>query len=188
MRSRCDLCQAALGVLLIMLLGNCLSAQTEAESSQNYLSVQPDSGRGKSRYAVNDGDRVRVQVEGQDKWVRGKVSAIADSSFHVGSQAVAVSQVRQLRGRTDAGTVWAGCLLFFMALGLGFLGWVFGRALLTKRPDNWWQWTLVALGALGVVILLPIALLTALVLWALSQHHYTLGKGLVLKVLKKNAS
>lgn len=178
--------------IIILLLILCVQqlpvhAQTEAESSQNYLSVQPDSGRGKSRYSIMDGDRVRVKIEGQDKWVHGKVSAIADTSFRVGSQAVAISQVRQLRGRVDAGTAWTGCLLFVIALGLGFLGWVFGRALLTKRPDNWWQWTLVALGALGVVIFLPFALLTALVLWALSSHHYTLGKGLVLKVLNKNA-
>jgi hypothetical protein len=159
--------------------------QSQPESSTTYLEVRTQGEYYKTMTSVTVGEKLAVRQGKGSKMIHGKITSIEDSTVVIGETRVPISSVTELNTRLEGETLLAGFLLFLVACGLGLLGWLFGRAMLTGRLTTWWEWTLVGLGALLVVIFGPVVLLGSIIAWAFSRKHYNIGQRLKLFVFKK---
>ena len=162
-----------------------LLGQSQPESSTTYLEVRTQGEHYKTMTSVGVGDKLAIRQGKGSKMVHGKITSIQDSTVVIGETAVPISSVTELNTRLEGETLFAGFILFLVACGLGILGWLFGRAMLTGKLSTWWEWTLAALGALAVVIFGPVVLLGSIIAWAFSRKHYNIGPRLKLHVYKK---
>ncbi len=174
-------------LLLCGLLPMMLLAQTEAESSTAGLDVRTSSGKDYIKHTFYVGDRVRVVLRDSATKVQGRITAVRDSSISIYDRSVPIAEISFIKSPPESQTLWGGNLLLLLSLGAGFAGWIFLRAMIRKTPDNWWQWTLVALGLLLAVFLLPFFFLFALLCWAFASRKYLIGKGNYLQVRHGNA-
>lgn len=160
-------------------------AQSEAESSTSFLQVRTQGENYKTMYTMGVGEKMGVKTGEDSKWIRGKIMQIQDSSVTIGEQTVPLSTVTEVQTRLEGETVFAGIVVFILAAGLGLAGWFLGKAMIEGRPDTWWKWTLAILGAAFIVVLFPMFLIGTIMVWALSQKRFEIGRRMVLHVYKK---
>jgi hypothetical protein len=174
----------AFGILMAWWL--CLavpaSAQSEPESSAAALDVRANAMTNKLRHSYHVGDRLKVQVDSQATWIRGRLLQIQDSSLVIGENAVQISAVTRLKSTPKWGNLWLGNLMALLLLGSGFAGWLLLRAMLKKVPTVWWQWTLLGLGLVVAIALLPVLFIFALLAWAFASNNYEIGDASHLEV------
>ncbi len=162
--------------LLLVWMPTTLTAQSEAESSNGALDVHPHRGKDRIKHTFFVGDRVGVVAHEPAQKVHGRITAIQDSSIAIAYQVIPLQAIRSIKGPSDSMPFWMGNLMLLLSLGAGFGGWIFLRAMLRKSPNNGWQWTLVVLGLLLAIVLMPILLLATMFFWAFASHKFLMGK------------
>jgi len=172
--------------LVLFCVASNLFGQTEPESSTSYLQVRTQGQHYKNLVTLGVGEKLSVRQGKGSKMVHGKITAIQDSAVVIDETTVPLASVTELKTRLEGETIFAGCIMFLIAAGLGLLGWVFGKAMFSGGLTKWWEWTLVVLGALFVVLFGPVALIGSFIVWALSRKHYKIGERLKLEVFQKS--